>query len=247
MRQQELGGGDFAGRVVVLLGGGSGLGRAVARAVCAQGGEVILGGRTAEKLEETAAELGSQVSWMQVDTSDPGSLERFFSRVEHLDFLFNTTGDYVTGPLRELSFEEAESAFRAKFWGQYLAVKYALPKMAQDGAVVLMAGADGARPTVATPAYVACNAALEGLARGLAVELAPIRVNALSPGAMDGNFWSTRRPEEARREAFERYSRLNVLGRVGTEEEVARAVLFLFLNSYTTGTTLYVDGGLSMR
>lgn len=247
MRQRDAGVGDLAGRVAVLLGGGSGLGRAVARLVCARGGEVILGGRTRAKLEETAAQLGGRASWMRVDTSEPDSLERFFSRVERVDFLFNTAGDYVTGPLRDLSFAEAESAFRAKFWGQYMAVKYALPKMSEDGAVVLMAGADGARPTVAAPAYVACNAALEGLARGLAVELAPIRVNALSAGAMDGNFWATRKSAEARREAFERYSRLNVLGRVGTEEEVAEAVLFLFLNSYTTGTTLYVDGGLSMR
>ena len=240
--------GDFLnGRVAVLLGGGSGLGHAVARLVCSHGGTVILGGRTVEKLQKAAAGLGENASWMQVDTSDTSSLESFFARVPRVDYLFNTSGDYVTGPIRELSLPEAESAFRAKFWGQYTAVKFALPKMTPESAVVLMAGADGARPTVATPAYVACNAALEGLARGLAVELAPIRVNAISPGAMDGNFWSTRKTADARAEAFERYSHLNALGRVGTEEEVARAVTFLFTNTYATGTTLYVDGGLTLR
>jgi NAD(P)-dependent dehydrogenase (short-subunit alcohol dehydrogenase family) len=184
---------------------------------------------------------------MQVDTSDTASLESFFDRIPQIDYLFNTTGDYVTGPMRELSLAEAESAFKAKFWGQYAAVKYALPKMNPQGAIVLMAGADGARPTVATPAYVACNAAVEGLARGLAVELAPIRVNALSPGAMDGNFWSTRKSPAEKEEAFARYSRLNALGRVGTEAEVAQAVVFLMTNTYATGSTLYVDGGLALR
>ena len=237
----------LAGRVVVLLGGGSGLGRAVARLMCSHGAKVVLGGRTPEKLATVARELGEGATWAHVDTSDMGSLEKFFAQVQRVDYLFNTTGDYVTGPLRDLSLVEAESAFRAKFWGQYAAVKFALPKMTTESAVVLMAGADGARPTAATPAYVACNAALEGLARGLAIELAPIRINAISPGAMDGNFWSTRKSPGERAEAFNRYARLNALGKVGTEEEVARAVAFLFTNTYMTGTTLYVDGGLTLR
>lgn len=232
---------------VVILGGGSGLGREVALLCSSLGAEVYIGGRTGRKLESVSEAAPDRIRWKTVDTGCIDSLESFFSEIECVDYLFNTTGDYITGPMMEISSSEAKSAFEAKFWGQYNAVRAAVPRMHDGSAIVLMSGADGARPTVATPAYVACNAALEGLGRGLAVELAPIRVNTLSPGAMDGNFWATRKSEAERSEAFERYSRLNTLKRVGTETEVAEAVVFLFANTYTSGTTLYVDGGLTLR
>ncbi|MFD0236058.1 SDR family oxidoreductase [Streptomyces decoyicus] len=122
----------------------------------------------------------------------------------------------------------------------------AVPKLSEDGSVVLMSGAAGARPPAAAPAYAACNAAIEGLGRGLAVELAPVRVNVVSPGTIDGNLWA-HRAEEDREAAFAQYRRDTILRRPGTEDEIAQSVLFLFTNGFTTGATLYPDGGYTLR
>jgi NAD(P)-dependent dehydrogenase (short-subunit alcohol dehydrogenase family) len=246
-RLPTIDGGALRGRTVALIGGGSGIGLEVARISVALGATVVLGGRTTAKLISACGELGEAATWKRVDTADHSALGEFFDEIDVVDHLFTTAADYVSGSMRSLSNAEAESAMASKFWGQYYAIKYALPKFSPDGSVVLLAGADGARPTAAAAAYVACNAAVEGLGRGLAFELAPIRVNVISPGAVDGNFWSTRKAPEVRDEAFARYRDANLTKRVGTEAEVAAAVAFLFTNGYSTGTTMYVDGGYSLR
>ncbi|WP_431874816.1 SDR family oxidoreductase [Amycolatopsis sacchari] len=233
------------GRTVVLIGGGSGIGFEVARRVVEAGGHVVLGGRTPEKLAAAAESLGD-AEWRVVDTGDQESLAAFFAPLSRVDHLFTTAATYRTGPMRELSDEDAESPFASKFWGQYHAVKHAAPKLDPGGSVVLMAGAASVRPPGPAPAYVACNAAIEGLGRGLAVELAPVRVNVVSPGTIDGNLWS-QRPEAVREAAFGQYRRDTLLHRVGTEADVAQAVFFLFTNEFMTGSTVYPDGGYGLR
>ncbi|GAA4680645.1 SDR family oxidoreductase [Streptomyces youssoufiensis] len=236
----------LADRTVVILGGGSGMGYAVARRSVAHGARVVLGGRTADRLAAAAEALGERASWRTVDTTDQESLAAFFAPLERVDHLFTPAASYQTGPMLELDDEAAESPFTSKFWGQYYAVKHAAPKLARDGSVVLVSGAASVRPFGAAPAYAACNAAVEGLGRGLAVELAPVRVNVVSPGALDGDLWG-RRPAEVREEGFARYREATVLGRIGTEDEVADSVVFLFGNGNMTGSTLYPDGGYALR
>ncbi|MEU4014923.1 SDR family oxidoreductase [Microbacterium sp. NPDC028030] len=233
-------------RVVVLIGGGSGIGFEVARRVIALGGSVALGGRTASRLEAAFALLGEQARWQTVDTADPASIEAFFASVPVVDGIFTTAAEYVVGPMRELDATDAASPFESKFWGQYRVVRAALDRLSPDASIVLMSGAASVRPPAAAPAYVAANAAIEGLARGLAVELAPVRVNAVSPGTIDGNLWANR-DEAARTASFAQFSADTVLGRPGREDEVADAVIHLLTNRYTTGSTLYVDGGYALR
>ncbi|GGS12245.1 putative short chain dehydrogenase/reductase [Streptomyces aureoverticillatus] len=239
-------GGRLGGRTIVLIGGGSGIGLRVAHQAVAAGARVVLGGRSPERLAAAAEPLGNAATWHTVDVTDRPSLASFFDRVERVDHLLTTAATYQVGPMRELSDEDAESPFVSKFWGQYHAVRLAAPKLAADGSVVLMSGAAGARPPGPAPAYAACNAALEGLARGLAVELAPVRVNVVSPGTVDGNLWQ-QRPAGTREAAFAQYRRDTLLHRLATEDEIADAVLFLFGNGYTTGSTLYPDGGYTLR
>lgn len=234
------------GRTIVLIGGGSGIGLEVARRCIALGGSVVLGGRTPERLESAAAELGAGARWGVVDTGDAASVEAFFEDVPVVDGVFTTAADYVVGSMRDLDPEAAASPFESKFWGQYRVVHAALDRLSADAAIVLMSGAASVRPPAAAPAYVAANAAIEGLARGLAVELAPIRVNAVSPGTIDGNLWANR-DEASRTAAFAQFSADALLHRPGTESEVADAVVHLLANGYTTGSTLYVDGGYSLR
>ncbi|MEU5208523.1 SDR family oxidoreductase [Streptomyces sp. NPDC020742] len=233
-------------RTVVLIGGASGIGLRVARRATAAGARVVLGGRTPERLAGAAEALGSSARWRTVDVTDPASVAAFFDELDRVDHLLTTAGSYRVGPLRELSEEDAASPFTAKFWGQYRVVRQAAPLLAPDGSVVLMSGAAGARPPGPAPAYAACNAAVEGLGRGLAVELAPVRVNVVSPGTVDGNLWA-HRPAPDREASFAQYRRDTVLQRLGTEDEIAHAVLFLFTNGFTTGSTLYPDGGYTLR
>ncbi|MFI1797948.1 SDR family oxidoreductase [Streptomyces sp. NPDC020379] len=242
----SAGDGPLRGRTVVLIGGGSGIGLRVAHQAVAAGAHVVLGGRTPERLAAASGELGDRATWRTVDTADRPSLDGFFSGLDRVDHLFTSAASYRVGPMRELSDEDAESPFVSKFWGQYHAVRHAAPKLSPDGSVVLMAGAAGARPPAPAPAYAACNAAVEGLGRGLAVELAPVRVNVVSPGTIDGNLWS-HRPADDREAAFAQYRRDTLLHRLGTEDEVAQTVLFLFTNGFTTGATLYPDGGYTLR
>ncbi|RSD11547.1 SDR family oxidoreductase [Amycolatopsis eburnea] len=235
---------SLAGKQVVIIGGGSGIGREVARRAAAAGASVHLGGRTPEKLAAAAGEIGG--TWQVVDTTDQDSLAAFFGALDRVDHLFTPGASYTVGPLRELSDSDAASPFVTKFWGQYHAVKHVVPKLAPDASIVLVSGAASVRPPGAAPAYVACNAAVEGLGRGLAVELAPIRVNVVAPGTIDGDLWAAR-PAAVREASFGQYSRDTLLHRVGKESEVADAVLYLFGSTYTTGSTLYPDGGYALR
>ncbi|MFF4698484.1 SDR family oxidoreductase [Streptomyces chattanoogensis] len=240
------GNGGLQGRTVVLIGGGSGIGLRVAHRAAAAGARVVLGGRTPERLAAAAEQVGEAATWRTVDVTDRDSLSGFFAELDRVDHLFTSAASYQVGTMLKLSDEDAESPFVSKFWGQYHAVRLAAPKMAADGSVVLMSGAAGARPPAPAPAYAACNAAIEGLGRGLALELAPVRVNVVSPGTVDGDLWA-RRPAEDREGAFAQYRRDTVLHRLGTEDEIAHAVMFLFANGFTTGSTLYPDGGYTLR
>lgn len=237
---------SFSGTRTVLIGGATGIGHAVARAVVAAGGSVVLGGRNADRLRDAADALGRQASWRTVDVTDLTSMAEFFEPLDRIDHLFTTGGAYTVGSLLDLDPEQAASPFTAKFWGQYHAVRLAAPKFSDRAAVVLMGGAAGARPPGAAPAYAACNSAIEGLGRGLAVELAPVRVNVVAPGTIDGHLWS-QRPAEVREASFARYGRDTLLHRVGTEDEVAAAVTYLFTSTYTTGTVLFPDGGYTLH
>lgn len=234
------------GRTVVLIGGGSGIGLAVAERVIDAGGAVVLGGRTAARLEEAAARLGARASWGVVDTGDVDSIEAFLQPVERVDALMTTAASYVTGGIRELSEQDARSPVEAKLWGQYRVVRAALDRLASDASIVLMSGAASVRPVAAASAYVAANAAVEGLARGLAYELAPVRVNAVSPGTVDGSLWASR-PAAARAAALDGYAEIAYLGRPATESEVADVVVHLLEATYVTGTTSFVDGGFALR
>ncbi|MGX1760802.1 SDR family oxidoreductase [Streptomyces lydicus] len=237
---------ELAGRVVALIGGGSGIGLRVAHQAVAAGAKVVLGGRTPEKLAAAAREVGEAATWQTVDVTDPRSVELFFRTCDRVDHVFTTAASYRVGPMLQLDDADAASPFISKFWGQYHVAKYAAPLLPPDGSIVLMSGAAGARPPAPAPAYAACNAAIEGLGRGLAVELAPVRVNVISPGTVDGNLWA-QRPAHERAASFTQYRNDTLLHQLGTEDEIAHGVLFLFTNGYMTGSTIYPDGGYTLR
>lgn len=228
-----------------IIGGTSGIGLALARQLVGRGDRVVLGGRSPDRLAAALADLGDHATVWPVDIQDRASLASFFARSPALTGLFTPAATYRTGSFRDGDTQTSEALFEAKFWGQYWAVHAALPVLLPAAGVVLMSGAASARP-IGAPAYAACNAALEGLARGLAVELAPIRVNCLSPGTTDSELWRNR-PAAQREAAYAQWARMTLLQRPATVAEQAHAALFLLDNGHMTGSTLYCDGGYAMR
>lgn len=236
----------FSNQKLVIIGGSAGIGLATARQALAEGAEVILGGRNAGRLQQATGQLGAAARGLMVDTADRASLQAFFAEVGSFDHLFISAADYQVVPFASDDAAAIASPFTSKFWGQYWAVRAALPYIAPGGSITLTSGAAGARPIKGAPAYAACNSAIEGLGRALAVELAPVRVNVVSPGTIDGHLWQSR-PAEIRDAAFAHYRQLALSGRPGKEAEVADAVLFLAGNGFINGSVLFADGGYVLR
>ncbi|MFF2482744.1 SDR family oxidoreductase [Paenibacillus sp. NPDC058071] len=225
---------------VVIIGGSTGIGLGTAKEAVSQGAQVVIAGRSLEKLEQAQSAINSDLlQILQVDNKDEDSLQSFFREVGHFDHLFTPGAAYVLGPITSEK-EVAESCFQNKFWPQYYAAKYAVPYISKGGSIVLMSGAASQRPIVGAASYAACNGAIESLGKALAVELAPsIRVNVVSPGTI--------RTEKDRKEAYEAYEGMTLLERVGDVSEIAHSVIYLMTNSYTTGTTLFTDGGYVLQ
>lgn len=236
----------FKDKRIVVIGGSSGIGFKVAQKAISQGATVVIGARNQTKLLQATHTLGKQAQANEVDTLDRASIEAFFKTLGHFDHLFISAATYTVTSLDSDDAEAIASPFQSKFWGQYWSVKHAMAFINPQGSITLMAGAAGARPVKGAAAYAACNSAIEGLGRALAIDLSPVRVNTVSPGTIDGHLWQNR-PQEIKEAAFEHYSQVALAGRPGTEDEVADTVLFLMANKFITGSTLYPDGGYTLR
>ena len=232
---------SMSDRTYAIIGGSSGIGLALATALAERGDHVVIGGRSTEKLDRAVRQLGGRAAGRSVDTTDRRSVTAFFAGIERLSGLFISAASYRTGAFLDGDPETSETLFLAKFWSQYWTVFAAVPHLREDAGIVLMSGAASARP-IGAPAYAACNAAVEGLARGLAIELAPIRVNCLSPGTTDSDLWRGR-PKEQREAAYNHWRQVCVVQRPAHVEEQAHAALFLLDNGNMTGSTLFCDGG----
>lgn len=236
----------FQDKHLVVIGGSSGIGLRVARTAAQQGARVTIGGRSQARLDSALESIGNGARGLVVDSASRESLGAFFAQAGALDLLFTPGTSYVVGGFADSDAATAQSPFEGKFWAQYWAVHAALPYLAPEACVVLVSGAASARPIKGGAAYAACNAAIEGLGRALATELAPRRVNVIAPGTLDGELWQGR-SAEVRDSAFAAYAQATLLKRVGRVEDAAQAALFLLANRYTTGSTLYPDGGYALR
>jgi NAD(P)-dependent dehydrogenase (short-subunit alcohol dehydrogenase family) len=236
--------GQVEGQRVVIVGAGSGIGRAIAIAAARAGAHLVLSGRNSSALEETAIALGNHdVEVIALDATEEAAVERYFPKIGAFDALVSTTTAGASGPLPSLDTDKIERALRAKLWSALFLAKYGARFAQPHGSMTFFSGLRGARPAAGTTITSLVNGGLEALVRALAVEFGPIRFNALSPGVIDsGPFWSGLAP--ARREAmFADYAQRTPLRRVGTPEEVAEAALFLMTHPFLTGTVLHLDGG----
>ncbi|MCD9878939.1 SDR family oxidoreductase [Streptomyces guryensis] len=230
------------GTHVVVIGGTSGIGLAIARGALREGAQVTIGARGAVRLSKTAAELGPAASTGILDVTDESSVRNFFENKEGIDYLALCPGTQPMGSIYDIKADDVLRCLSTKLVGQLLCVRHAAPRMNRHGAIVLLAGSSGFRPVMGMSVSGAANAGVAAAGRTLALELAPIRVNVLVPGmiATPGSFHV---PHHGRSALHDSAACLTPLGRIGSPEDVATEVLHLFRSPYTTGLVHFVDGG----
>ncbi len=233
---------------VVVIGGSSGIGLAVARAALGEGAEVVVASSQAANVDAATMALGpGAISGEVVDVRDEASIEALFGRVGAFDHLVFTAGDWGgrgARALAETDLEKAKDLAAVRYWGAVAAIKHATKTIAADGSITLTNGMIAHRPRKGTPLSTAMAGSIEHLVRGLAVDLAPVRVNAVCPGMIRTDVWNS--ILGADKTAFERMTARQPIARIGEPEEAAEAYLYLMRGGYTTGQVLLVDGGSSV-
>ena len=236
----------FQGQRIMIIGGSSGMGLATAKMAAGEGATVIIASRSEEKLNRARAQIEGNVETLTVNVMDEGSVKAFFEKAGALDHLTTPGSEAAMGQFLELDTKTARVSFDSKFWGQYYAAKYGAPKIRATGSITFFAGIWSQRPVPGGSVITAINSAIEGLGRALAIELAPIRVNTVSPGIVDTPIYSAMPPDK--KEAFFKEVAESIPAkRIGRPEDIAKTVLYLMSNGYSTGNTLYVDGGTTLR
>lgn len=228
---------------VVIIGGTTGIGLATAALLEREGNEVVITGRSAERVESALKQLGDKASGQAVDARDEEATRAFFAglgRVDHVVVTVTARGG--AGPLRSLTRQALAGSIEGKLIPHLLTAQAALEVLAENGSITFVTAASAGSSFPGVTALAAANGGLEATVPGLAVELAPVRVNAVSPGVIDTEWWSAL-PAETRAAVLESSAASSTVGRVGTAEEVAATIAFVVNNGFVTGTVLTVDGG----
>ncbi len=236
----------FKGQRIVVIGGSSGIGFATAKAAAVEGASVVIASRSEERLQKAKALIQGSVEVLTVNVVDEASVKSFFDKVGDFDHLTTPGNEAAMGRFLEMDIRTARAAFDSKFWGQYQAAKYGARRIRDGGSITLFAGIWSQRPVPGGSIVTAINSAIEGLGRALAGELAPIRVNTVSPGIVDTPIYSMM-PPEAKEAMFKEVAASIPAKRIGEPADIAKTVLYLMSNGYATGNTLYVDGGATLR
>ena len=227
------------GKRILIIGGSSGIGLSLAGKLLSLGNQVVIVSRNQNKLDAATKQLSGDISSYQLDASDENAVISFFRKIGQFDKLVSTIKpEHLICDFSHVKVADAKQAFDAKFWGQYHLVRHSLNTLSKEGSIVLTSGIASSRGYQGFSGTAAVNGAIESLVLSLSVELAPIRINAVSPGFI-----------ERFTEDSERLSTVDNLGariplkRLGTHDEAAEAYLYLLNSAYTTGTVLKVDGG----
>jgi NAD(P)-dependent dehydrogenase (short-subunit alcohol dehydrogenase family) len=235
---------SFHGQRVVIIGASAGIGEATARAFAAQGAAVTITGRSKERLDLAAQRIGSPVQVAEVDATSRGALDAFFATAGTTDHLVlaASPGAVGVGPIAALDPAALRQAFDGKFFAHVNAIQAALPHLRADGSVTIITAASARAAFAGTAGLAAANGALETMVAPLAVELAPLRVNAVSPGVIDTQWWNGM-PADQRQAYFDAVAAVTPVRRVGRPEDVAGAVIYLAGAGFVTGAVLECTGG----
>jgi NAD(P)-dependent dehydrogenase (short-subunit alcohol dehydrogenase family) len=228
-------------KTVLVIGRGSGIARAITDAARAEGANVIVAGRRPERLVAAYA-TDPGVTVETVDLNDDASIDALAARVGAVDHLISTASARARGKIGDLDREAVRRSFDTKVIGPLMLARAFRDQINPGGSILLFSGVAAFKIEVGTLAVAITNGAADTLTRSLAVELAPIRVNALSPGVIDTGAWDAL-GEQGKRDLFAAMSARNPTGGIGTAEDVAQAALLALTNPFLTGMTLHVDGG----
>ncbi|MCF3134395.1 SDR family oxidoreductase [Streptomyces olivochromogenes] len=228
---------------IVVIGGTSGIGLAVAGAAAGEDAEVVVASRRRESVDAALRRLPRGAEGHVLDATDEEAVRAFFGRIGAFDHLVYTAGEsLLMESLAESDLARARRFLDTRLWGACTAVRYGAPAIRAGGSVVLTTGTAGRRPLPGTAVAASLCGAMESLTRALALELAPLRVNVVSPGVVRTELWREL-PEEARGGLFASLAASLPVGRVGEPEDVAEAYLYLMRGGYSTGSVVVVDGG----
>jgi NAD(P)-dependent dehydrogenase (short-subunit alcohol dehydrogenase family) len=231
------------GKRVVILGGTSGIGLATAEAARREGASIVVVSSRRQRVESAVAALQDNAAGEVADLADESQVRALFERIGSFDHLVFCAGEALhLETLDKMRIDEVRGFMNLRFWGALMAVKYASPHIRPGGSITLTNGIAALRPQKGWTVAASICGAMEALARALAVELAPIRVNAVCPGVVKTELW--RGMTEADREAMYRdVGQKLPVGRVGEAEDLAETYLYLMRETYSTGQVIVVDGG----
>jgi NAD(P)-dependent dehydrogenase (short-subunit alcohol dehydrogenase family) len=228
---------------IVVIGASQGMGFATAQLLANQGNEVIIASRTKEKIEKAAAEIGGNTKAKVLDFTNEIAVKNFFGEVGNFDHLVLIgAGLPAWGTFTQFESEALKNAFDTKFFGYYYSAKHAIPHLRKDGSIVMVIGGAARKAIMGTSGVAAVNGAILAMGRTMTIELAPLRVNIVSPGLVDTPAYDWMN-EEQKQDFFTQMGGQLPVGRVGQPEEVAHIIETVLDNNYLTGSVIDIDGG----
>jgi NAD(P)-dependent dehydrogenase (short-subunit alcohol dehydrogenase family) len=229
---------SLAGKKVVVVGGSSGIGLATAELAKKEGADVVIASRNAQRLKSAADKIGA--TDIAADVTSDESVADLFRKCGLVDHVVVTAAQLFTGPFKTVAMDDVRATMESKFWGAWRVARFA--EIRPGGSLTLVSGYLSTRPRPGAAIVGAVNGALESLTKSLALELAPIRVNAVSPGTIDTPIRATM-PEAARRDMLAKTAASLPVGRVGESEDIAQQILTFMALGFATGSVVYIDGG----
>ena len=240
---EQIKNGSLSGKRVVILGGSSGIGLATAKAAATEGAQLVIVSSNPHRIDKALNDLPEGCKGYTADLTSEDQIKHFFDQNGAFDHLVFTAGESIRlGNLQDTEIGEAMTYFSLRFWGAFTAVKYAIPYINPTGSIVLTGGIAGVRPGKGWSLGASICSAMEGFTRAMAVELAPVRVNAVSPGVVRTNLWASM-SEVDRENMYAQLGQSLPVKRVGEADDIAQTYLYLMRQPFSTGQTLIVDGG----
>lgn len=234
---------DLSGKRIVLLGGTSGIGFATALASAKEGAKVVIASSKQISIDNALSQLPADSEGHILDLSSEDAIIAFFENLGEFDHLVYTAGEAIQLiNLDDLDVDNARKYFNLRYWGALMAAKYGSKSIRPGGSIVFTTGIANLRPGGGWSLGASICGAMEGLTRALAVELSPIRVNAVSPGVVKTNLWTSMSAED-RESMYQNIGDSLLVKRVGESDDLAQAYLFLIKEKFISGQIIVVDGG----